>query len=207
MFHHKHFMTIISSASGVGKSVIIGEVKKADGNLKFSVSATTRKPRSGEVDGEHYHFLSQDVFLDKVQKEEFLEYATVFGNYYGTLRQEIYSKFAEGFDVIMDIDWQGNRLISSQMNQEELLRIFILPPTMVALEERIRWRNEDEEAVIVRRLKEARNEISHYQEYDYVVVNDDLETSIKEVESLISAKRLGNTIESDVVDFVNKLLN
>ncbi|MDR1426124.1 MAG: guanylate kinase [Rickettsiales bacterium] len=207
MLPYKNFIIIISSPSGAGKSSIIDEIKKRDEKLSFSISATTRSPRANEVDGENYHFLTGEEFSKKVKNNEFLEYVDVFGNSYGTLRSEITTKFEKGLDVIMDIDWQGNRQISSKMDRSELLRIFILPPSLEELSYRIRKRNLDNEATIERRISGARNEIAHFGEYDHVVINDILDVSVSEVSALIMAKRIENTKKSELDGFVEKLLS
>ncbi|MDR2777562.1 MAG: guanylate kinase [Rickettsiales bacterium] len=205
MLPHRNFIIVISSPSGTGKSSIIDEIRKRDNGLSFSVSATTRKPRASEVDGKNYYFLTEEEFSRKVGADEFLEHADVFGNQYGTLKNEITRRFDESLDVIMDVDWQGNRQISSKMDRSELLRIFLLPPTMKELERRIRKRNLDNDAVVNRRLGEARNEIVHFSEYDYVVVNNDFEKSVSDVSALITAKRIGNVLKDELNSFIRNL--
>jgi guanylate kinase len=202
---YKNFIIIISSPSGVGKTSIIDEIRRRDNNIKFSVSATTRSPRANEVNGKNYYFLDSGAFLKKIDNDEFVEHASVFGNHYGTLKSEITKRFNEGYDVIMDVDWQGNRQISSKIDRNELLRIFLLPPDMETMKNRIRKRNLDDKVVIDRRIAEAKSEIEHFDEYDYVVINDDFEKSVSEVSALISAKRIGNVSNDELRRFVNGL--
>ncbi|MDR1494491.1 MAG: guanylate kinase [Rickettsiales bacterium] len=205
MLSYKNFIIIISSPSGVGKTSIIDEIRRRDNNIKFSVSATTRSPRANEVNGKNYYFLDSGAFLKKIDNDEFVEHASVFGNHYGTLKSEITKRFNEGYDVIMDVDWQGNRQISSKIDRNELLRIFLLPPDMETMKNRIRKRNLDDKVVIDRRIAEAKSEIEHFDEYDYVVINDDFEKSVSEVSALISAKRIGNVSNDELRRFVNGL--
>jgi guanylate kinase len=202
---YRNFIIIVSSPSGVGKTSIIDEIRKRDGKIDFSVSATTRKPRANEVNGKNYHFLDSGTFLRRVENDEFIEHAVVFGNYYGTLRNEVTKRFEEGHDVIMDVDWQGNRQIAAKLDSSELLKIFLLPPDMKTMEGRIRKRNLDDKATIDRRIAEARNEIAHIEEYDYVVINDDFEKSVGEVSALITAKRIGNVFQEELRRFVASL--
>ncbi|MDR2778292.1 MAG: guanylate kinase [Rickettsiales bacterium] len=205
MFSYKNIIVVISSPSGTGKTSIIREVIKRDDNLRFSISATTREPRANEVDGEHYHFIAREEFTDRIHSNDFLEYATVFGNYYGTPMNEIERNFKEKHDIIMDVDWQGARQITARVKKSELIKIFILPPSLEELRIRLKNRNTDSKISIARRMDEAKNEIKHSKEYDYVVVNDNFERVIDDVRSLILAKKIGNTIKSEVRNFIAKL--
>lgn len=205
MIPYSNFIIILSSPSGAGKSTITKKLLETDENIKLSVSATTREPRDGEEDGKHYYFLSKDTFKEEIEKDNFVEYAEVFGNYYGTLKREVESKFADNKDIILDIDWQGARQVSDQLDVKRLLRIFILPPSIKELENRLRSRGTDSEEVITKRMEKARDEISHFNEYDYIVVNDNIEEVFEQVKSIIYAKRLQNIEQQQLEDFVAKL--
>lgn len=205
MIPYSNFIIILSSPSGAGKSTITKKLLETDENIKLSVSATTREPRDGEEDGKHYYFLSKDTFKEEIEKDNFVEYAEVFGNYYGTLKREVESKFADNKDIILDIDWQGARQVSDQLDVKRLLRIFILPPSIKELENRLRSRGTDSEETIKKRMDKARDEISHFNEYDYIVVNDNIEKAFEQVKSIIYAKRLQNIEQQQLEDFVAKL--
>ena len=205
MIPYSNFIIILSSPSGAGKSTITKKLLETDENIKLSVSATTREPRDGEEDGKHYYFLSKDTFKEEIEKDNFVEYAEVFGNYYGTLKREVESKFADNKDIILDIDWQGARQVSDQLDVKRLLRIFILPPSIKELENRLRSRGTDSEEVITKRMDKARDEISHFNEYDYIVVNDDVDEAFEQIKSIIYTKRLQNTEQEKLEDFVAKL--
>ena len=205
MIPYSNFIIILSSPSGAGKSTITKKLLETDENIKLSVSATTREPRDGEEDGKHYYFLSKDTFKEEIEKDNFVEYAEVFGNYYGTLKREVENKFADNKDIILDIDWQGARQVSDQLDVKRLLRIFILPPSIKELENRLRSRGTDSEEVITKRMDKARDEISHFNEYDYIVVNDDVDEAFEQIKSIIYTKRLQNTEQEKLEDFVAKL--
>ncbi len=176
-------------------------------NIKLSTSATTRKPREGEIDGFHYYFLTQDEFDKKVANNEFLEYAGVYEKSYGTLKSQVEDKFAAGNDVLLDIDWQGNRLVSEQIkDKSKIIRIFLLPPSVKELENRLNGRGTDSAEVIAKRMADARNTISHYNEYDYVIINDSLELAFEELCGLIDAKRLANVKKDKLEEFVGQLI-
>lgn len=202
---YSNFIIVLSSPSGAGKSTITKKLLESDEDITLSVSATTREPRYGEEDGKHYYFLSRETFKEEIEKNNFVEYAEVFGNYYGTLKREVENKFSNDKDIILDIDWQGARQVSDQMDAKRLLRIFILPPSIKELENRLRTRGTDSEETIVKRMEKAREEISHFNEYDYIVVNDNLEEAFEQVKSIISTKRLQNIEQNQLEDFVNKL--
>lgn len=205
MLLYRNFIIILSSPSGAGKSSIVKKIKEWDKKIKVSVSATTREPRPGEIDHTHYHFFSVEEFKKKIYNEEFLEYAQVFDNFYGTLRTEIESKFKEDHDVVMDIDWQGARQITEKLGKERLLKIFILPPSLKELENRLKARGQDDIEVIKKRISKAKEEISHYGEYDYVVVNESLDKTFEEIKSIIITKRLGNVIDEKLKYFVDNM--
>ncbi|MAB62032.1 MAG: guanylate kinase [Pseudoalteromonas sp.] len=179
---------ILSAPSGAGKSSLIGALLKKHSDMKVSVSHTTRSPRPGEENGVHYHFVSVDEFKALIEKNDFFEWAQVFDNYYGTSKQAIESQLAAGIDVFLDIDWQGAQQIRKLVDDVET--IFILPPSKEELESRLNNRGQDSAEVIAGRMAKAQSETSHYNEYDYVVVNDDFDTALKEIETIVMAKRL-----------------
>lgn len=174
---------VISAPSGAGKTTLVRELTRLEPALRFSVSYTTRHPRRGERDGEDYVFVSTDEFRRMIDDGEFLEYARVFDNYYGTARSQAAERMAEGHDVLLEIDWQGARQVREAM--PECISIFILPPSRAELERRLRGRGTDPGAVIERRLREAREELSHWDEFDYVIINDDLERARDELHAII----------------------
>lgn len=179
---------ILSAPSGAGKSSLIGALLKKHSDMKLSVSHTTRSPRPGEENGVHYHFVSVDEFKALIEKNDFFEWAQVFDNYYGTSKQAIESQLAAGIDVFLDIDWQGAQQIRKLVDDVET--IFILPPSKEELESRLNNRGQDSAEVIAGRMAKAQSETSHYNEYDYVVVNDDFDTALTEIETIVMAKRL-----------------
>ncbi|MGM3173828.1 guanylate kinase [Dickeya lacustris] len=181
---------IVSAPSGAGKSSLIQALLKTQPlyDTQVSVSHTTRAVRPGEVHGEHYFFVSVDEFKRMIAEEDFLEYAEVFGNYYGTSRAAIEQVLATGVDVFLDIDWQGARQIRQRMPQAR--SIFILPPSQDELGRRLRGRGQDSEEVIARRMKQAVAEMSHYAEYDYLIVNDDFDLALLDLKTIIRAERL-----------------
>lgn len=178
---------IISAASGTGKTSLVNALVKSFKNMQVSVSYTTRPKRSREVDGRDYHFVTQRQFDKMVDNQEFLEHAIVFGKHYGTSKIETQKKLDEGIDVVLEIDWQGAQEVRRHM--VKTVSIFILPPSKQELERRIVGRNQDEQAVIKQRLKAASNEIKHYNEYDYLVVNDNFDEAKEELRAIILATR------------------
>ncbi|MCK8130496.1 guanylate kinase [Pseudoalteromonas sp. 2CM39R] len=179
---------ILSAPSGAGKSSLIGALLEKHSDMKVSVSHTTRSPRPGEENGVHYHFVSVDEFKALIEKNDFFEWAQVFDNYYGTSKQAIESQLAAGIDVFLDIDWQGAQQIRKLVDDVET--IFILPPSKEELESRLNNRGQDSAEIIAGRMAKAQSETSHYNEYDYVVVNDDFDTALSEIETIVMAKRL-----------------
>lgn len=173
----------MAAPSGGGKSSLIRAMIAGDNRLRPSVSHTTRPPRPGENDGEHYHFVDESTFRSLIDRGAFLEYALVFGDYKGTGRQAVERMMAEGHDVLLDIDWQGARQVREAY--PECTTIFILPPSLEALYRRLRRRGQDSEEVIQDRMQRARDEISHWDEFDFVVINDDFETALEDLRSII----------------------
>jgi guanylate kinase len=186
----KGTLYIVSAPSGAGKSSLINALLETNPtyDMKVSVSHTTRDKRSGEVNGVHYNFISVEEFTDLVKQEAFLEHAEVFTNYYGTSRLWIDEQLNKGIDVFLDIDWQGARQIRTLMPAAKSL--FILPPSKEELERRLTTRGQDSEEVIAGRMQEACSEISHYDEYDYVIVNDDFDVALIDFKAIIRAERL-----------------
>ncbi|NBH75295.1 MULTISPECIES: guanylate kinase [Rodentibacter] len=182
---------IVSAPSGAGKSSLITALLEKEDNMPkmISVSHTTRDPRPGEIDGVHYYFVSKEEFESLIKQDLFLEYATVFGgNYYGTSLPAIQENLAKGIDVFLDIDWQGAQQIRKKV--ANVKSIFILPPSLPELELRLIGRGQDSETVIMERMAKAKNEISHYDEYDYVIVNDNFEHALADLQSILRAERL-----------------
>lgn len=181
-------MLVLSSPSGAGKTSISKAILARDGNIAPSISVTTREQRPGERDGEDYHFISRDAFQNLVRQGQLLEYAEVFGNFYGTPRSPVDSALKEGRDLIFDIDWQGARQLTENA-RDDLVTVFILPPHASELEKRLKNRAQDGEETIQKRMAKAPDELSHYPEYDYVVVNHDLESSVQQVMAILNAER------------------
>lgn len=182
-------MFVLSSPSGAGKSTLARKLLEADDNMSLSVSATTRAPRPSEVDGREYKFLSKAQFEEMADRGEFLEHAMVFGYHYGTPRAPVEAMLIQGRDVLFDVDWQGARALRAAEPQD-VVGIFILPPSMAELERRLRARNEDSEEVIAKRMGRSLDEISHWEEYDYVLVNTLLEQTLAQIRQILAAERL-----------------
>ncbi|RCW27668.1 MULTISPECIES: guanylate kinase [Ciceribacter] len=199
-------MLVISSPSGAGKSSIARTLlSQPDMQISVSVSVTTRERRHSEVEGVHYRFVSQREFEALRASDSLLEWAEVHGNFYGTPRDPVEIAMAEGRDMLFDIDWQGAQQLQEKM-PADVVSIFILPPTMAELQSRLHRRAEDTEEVIQTRLANSRSEIEHWREYDYVIVNDDLNTAIDSVKSIIKAERLRRDRRHGLFDFVNGLI-
>jgi guanylate kinase len=203
-FQRRGVLFILSSPSGAGKSTIARKLLREDGNLEMSVSATTRPIRPGERDGVDYHFVSLDKFREMVADGEFLEWAHVFGHRYGTPRAPVEKALSEGRDVLFDIDWQGAQQLFQQAGGD-VARVFIFPPSMTELERRLRDRGTDSEEVIVARMERAAAEISHWDGYDYVLVNADVETCFNQVQTILNAERLKRSRQTSLIGFVRSL--
>ncbi|MBU2427100.1 MAG: guanylate kinase [Gammaproteobacteria bacterium] len=188
MQHLPGNLFILSAPSGAGKSSLIHALLGQHQDMQLSVSHTTRAPRPGEVDGVHYHFVSVEAFKALIADNNFLEWAEVFGNYYGTSRTTIEQVLALGRDVFLDIDWQGARQIKYQV--PSVLSIFILPPSVAELEKRLNQRGQDNQEIIAKRMLQAKSEISHVTEYDYVLVNDDFQQCLNELQQVVLSQRL-----------------
>jgi len=179
---------IVSAPSGAGKTSMLNQLIERKTELKVSVSHTTRNPRQGEKHGENYYFVSIDEFKQSIADKEFFEYAEVFGNYYGTSREKVQQQLDKGQDVILEIDWQGARKVRDQFS--EVISIFILPPSRQDLEKRLQGRKQDSDEIIQARMQEACDEMEHYDEYGYVIINDDFDRAVDELESIFVCEGL-----------------
>ncbi|MBZ6377287.1 guanylate kinase [Pacificimonas flava] len=185
----KGVLFVLSSPSGAGKSTMARKLLAAEANMGLSVSATTRPPRAGEVDGSDYYFKTDAQFAAMIEADEFIEHAQVFDHRYGTPQAPVEEALAAGRDMLFDVDWQGTRALKGKL-QNDVVSIFLLPPSLEELERRLRGRGTDSEEVIERRMARATNEISHYDSYDYVFVNDDLDGCFQNVRKVVEAERL-----------------
>jgi len=196
---------IVAAPSGAGKTSLVNALIAQHAEIKLSVSHTTRAPRDGEIDGKDYHFVDQQTFSAMRDAGQFLESATVFDNSYGTSSETVETLLSEGFDVILEIDWQGAQQVRN--NFPQAIGIFILPPSKATLEQRLRNRGQDNEDVIARRMRDAENEISHYVEFDYIIVNDDFEQALTSLSSIIVAQRHSLAIQKNSqADLITELL-
>jgi len=197
-------MVVLSSPSGAGKSTISRALIERDSNLTMSVSATTRAPRPGEVDGQDYYFVQKRDFDAMVSGGQMLEHAQVFENFYGTPRGPVETSLSQGRDIIFDVDWQGTQQLGENV-AKDLVSIFILPPSMEELERRLYSRAQDSEEVVRKRMAEAVSEMSHYPEYDYIVVNLDVEESIAKIEAILTAERQKTERQNSLHDFITEI--
>lgn len=184
------FVIIISSPSGAGKTTICKMITNNDPLIKLSISYTTRKKRLNEIHGVDYYFISKDEFIELKKGKHFLESAKVFDNYYGSPKKLVEYELKKGHCVLFDIDWQGARQIKKNLDSKSVLSIFILPPSLTELERRLKARNQDDTKTVEFRMQKALEEISHYHEYDYVIINDDLDNSLKKIRSIIETKKI-----------------
>ena len=198
-------LIVLSSPSGAGKTTLTRRLRAWDTTLQFSVSSTTRAPREGEIDGTDYYFSTVEDFQRQVADGDMLEHARVFGNYYGSPKGPVQDAIDEGRDVLFDIDWQGAQQISNSALQDNVLSIFILPPSITELRRRLINRGQDDEETIEQRMQQSWDEISHWDGYDYVLVNDDLDESEARLKTIISAERQRRAQQPDLVGHVRKL--
>jgi guanylate kinase len=203
--HRRGLMFILSSPSGAGKTTLSRMLLAADSEIKLSVSATTRPPRPGEIDGVHYHFVSDAKFDAMVEEDDFYEWAHVFGYRYGTPKGIIRSALKEGQDFLFDIDWQGTQQLF-QKDQQDVVRVFILPPSIDELHRRLQGRATDSVEVIAARMERAHAEISHWDGYDYVIINDDVNDCFAKVHSILEAERMKRQRQSGLIPFVRGLM-
>lgn len=197
-------MFILSSPSGAGKTTLSRKLLEIEAGVAMSVSVTTRPPRPGEVDGKDYHFVTEAEFARMVARGDLLEHATVFDYNYGTPREQVMKSLETGRDVLFDIDWQGTRQLAERC-REDMVSVFILPPTLEELERRLRARAQDSEAVVQKRMARATQEISHWEEYDYVVVNENLDKAMNHIQRILHAERFKRWRQLDIAAFVEHL--
>lgn len=200
-------LIILSSPSGAGKSTLAKRLRSWDNDIAFSISATTRVARPGETDGQDYHFVSEDTFRDMVKKGDMLEHAHVFGNFYGSPRGPVQDAIEAGHDVLFDIDWQGAQQIANSALAQHVLSIFLLPPSITELHRRLVNRAQDSAEVVAKRMDKSWDEISHWDAYDYVLVNDDLDQTETQLRTIIEATRLRRIQQPDLTDHVRALQN
>lgn len=198
-------LLILSSPSGAGKSTLARRLMQWDTTLRFSISATTRQPRTGEQDGREYYFHPREAFEALVQSGEMLEHAEVFGNFYGSPKAPVEAAMREGRDTLFDIDWQGGQQIRNSSLGRDVVSIFILPPSIAELEVRLRARAQDSDEIIAGRMEKSRDEISHWAEYDYVIINRDIDSAFNELTAILQAERLKRDRQPDLSDFVRTL--
>ena len=198
-------LIILSSPSGAGKSTLARGLMEWDPSIRFSVSATTRAPRPGEMDGREYYFRTREAFEAMIAAGEMLEHAEVFGNFYGSPKAPVAAALAEGRDTLFDIDWQGGQQVRNSSLGQDVVSVFVLPPSIAALDARLRNRGQDSDAVIAARMRKSRDEISHWAEYDYVLVNDDLEATAARLRGIIEAERARRVRQPGLTEFVRGL--
>lgn len=198
-------LLILSSPSGAGKSTLSRKLMMWDPLISFSVSATTRAPRPGEQDGREYLFKTREAFETLVANGGMLEHAEVFGNFYGSPRAPVEAALQKGLDTLFDIDWQGGQQIRSSQLGRDVVSIFILPPSMRALEERLHARAQDSDEVIAKRMSKSRDEVSHWAEYDYVLVNDEIEATFDQLKTIVYAERLRRDRQPHLAELVRQL--
>lgn len=198
-------LIILSSPSGAGKSTLAQRLRDWDPTIRFSVSATTRAPRDGEVEGREYHFRGVGAFEAMIDNGDLLEHAKVFDNYYGSPVAPVAKAVDEGRDILFDIDWQGGQQIRESELGPEVVSIFVLPPSMQELERRLRSRGKDSTAVVRSRMQQSMSEISHWAEYDYVLVNDDIDKAALDVQAIVAAERLRRRRQPGLTEHVRRL--
>ena len=204
LIQRRGLMMVLSSPSGAGKTTISHSLLQSDRDIGLSISVTTRSPRANEVNGRDYMFVDKIEFDLMVNRDQLLEHAKVFGNYYGTPRKPVEDALALGHDVLFDIDWQGTQQLKERAN-DDLVSVFILPPSWAELERRLIGRAQDDPSEINRRMAKAADEMSHWAEYDYVIINRDLETSTKAVAAILQSERLKRRRQTGIAEFVNGL--
>ena len=201
---NKGLLLIISSPSGAGKTTICKKLIDEIDDIDLSVSVTTRKKRKDEIEGIHYHFINEDKFKILLEQNQFLEHANVFGYLYGTLKKEVLSKINKGIDVIVDIDWQGTRQIAKQL-PNDIVKVFILPPSMKELKNRLGKRASENEKNFKKRMSEAKKEISHYKEYDFVIINNEIQLAVDQIKLIIFSERLRKHRQLKLNKIIKKL--
>ena len=204
-FNFKSILIVISSPSGAGKTSLANAIVEENKNIYFSTSVTTRPPRDGEENGREYIFTNKNKFDEMIINGEFIEYAEVFGNYYGTPKGKTEEFLINGKDIIFDVDWQGGTKIRNSYLAPSVVSIFILPPSIKTLQERLLNRNKDDDKTVKLRMKEARSEISHWSEYDYILVNDNFEKVKKNIIKIIEIEKIKRNRQNTLPDFISKL--
>lgn len=203
MFKHKNFLIVLSSPSGAGKTSISRQLIKKDSNIALSISCTTRTIRKGEKNEVDYYFIKDRVFQKKIEDKKLLEYANVFGNYYGTPKDKIIKYIKNNKDVLFDIDWQGYQKLKE--SEFDVVGIFILPPSKTELVSRLNRRGRDTKKEVIKRIKLAESEISHFLEYDYIIINKDLKESVSKILSIIESERSKRNRLLNLTKFIDKL--
>ena len=197
-------MIVLSSPSGAGKTSLSRKLLEKNKNLFLSISFTTRPPRPLEVNESDYFFVSDEKFIDMLNKDEFLEHAKVFDFYYGTPKKPVMNALKNGKDILFDIDWQGTQQLMNSV-QDDLVKIFVLPPSAKELEKRLLKRNQDTDETVKNRMSKASDEISHYAEYDYIIINEDFDESLKKINSILTAEGLKRTRQNKIQDVIKSL--
>jgi len=197
-------MIVLSSPSGAGKTSLSRKLLEKNKNLFLSISFTTRPPRPLEVNESDYFFVSDEKFIDMLNKDEFLEHAKVFDFYYGTPKKPVMNALKNGKDILFDIDWQGTQQLMNSV-QDDLVKIFVLPPSAKELEKRLLKRNQDTDETVKKRMSKASDEISHYAEYDYIIINEDFDESLKKINSILTAEGLKRTRQNKIQDVIKSL--
>jgi len=198
-------MFVLSSPSGTGKTTLAKKIAQSNTNFSISVSHTTRKPRPNEINGKDYYFVNIEEFQNLVEKNDFFEYATIFDNCYGTLKKPVLELLSDGKDVLFDIDWQGTKQLNKIKNLS-LVTFFILPPDRKVLKQRLLNRHENQEELVEKRMNKFKEEISHWNEYNYVVVNDDLEKCYNEILSIIVSEKKGQSTKQNTTEIKEKII-
>tara|TARA_B100000029_G_scaffold500601_1_gene572583 strand:+ start:1234 stop:1866 length:633 start_codon:yes stop_codon:yes gene_type:complete len=199
-------MLVISSPSGAGKTTLARKLLEQDNEIKLSISVTTRKPRNMEENNKDYIFIDENKFKKMVKNNEFLEFAKVFGNNYGTPRKPVEKRIKNGKDVLFDIDWQGTQALR-ELEPKHLVSVFILPPSTIELEKRLKSRGQDSPEEVKKRMAEANSEITHWAEYDYIIINNDIESTLEKLKAILISERLKRVRQVGLIDFVRKVLN
>jgi guanylate kinase len=199
-------MFVLSAPSGTGKTTLAKSIIENDQHISLSISCTTRQKRPGEIDGKHYYFKTSEEFQKQIDDDEFLEYAEIFGEFYGTPKKQVLDKLTKGEDVLFDIDWQGHRQLSA-IARADVASIFLLPPSKAELLERLTLRNQDKPEVISQRMERSDEEISHWYEYDYIIINRDIQHSVDKLISILKTERLRKERRVGLNEFVGTLIH
>ena len=198
-------MLVLSSPSGAGKTTLTKKIQQKYKNFKISVSHTTRKARPNEINGIDYHFVSKDKFKDMLKNNEFYEHAEIFDNFYGTSKKSVEELIKKKNDILFDIDWQGTQELREK-ESKHLVSVFVLPPSTIELEKRLLNRAQDSKEVVKKRMSEANSEMTHWAEYDYVIINDDLELTLQKLVAILTAERLKRKRQTGLNNFVRKVI-